>query len=372
MSNGKRDLGSRHLVATIEETADPQSAASPRVHPDGRASFQLEARGAREVLLQLDGFLRPVLMHECDGIWSITTDPLQSGSYSYRFLVDGIAELDPVNPESVFNYAHGCSTLRVPGSPWERADVPHGALWHHVYTSSLVVGSPGGQSEYFVYTPPCYEINGSMRYPVLYLLHGLSQGPADWTSMGQVNFLLDNLIAQGSVQPMIVVMPFGYGNLAVANMEPSEKEFAPLLSTSNHLFTRILLEEVIPHIELAYRAIPSRRCRAVAGISMGGAQSLNLGLHQDDVFAWSAAFSAAVPFVQRPLNRSTHRKSVRFFISCGSTDWLIDLNRSLATDLQRRGHPVEFREADGGMVASGNAAPVASSTMPVMALDVPL
>jgi enterochelin esterase family protein len=289
-------------------------------------------------------------MHECDGIWSITTDPLQSGSYSYCFLVDGIAELDPVNPDSVFNYARLCSTLRVPGSPWERADVPHGTLWHHVYTSSLVVGLPGGQSEYFVYTPPFYEINGSMRYPVLYLLHGLSQGPADWTSMGHAHFLLDNLIAQGSVQPMIMVMPLGYGDLAVANREPSEKEFAPLLSKSNCLFARILLEEVIPQIELAYRAVPSRACRAVAGISMGGAQSLNFGLHHNDVFAWSAGFSAAVPFVQRSQTQSGNRRSVHFFISCGNIDWLIDLNRNLATDLKQQGHSVKFKETDGGHI----------------------
>lgn len=303
------------------------------------------------MLLRLDGFSSPLPMQECDGVWSVTTHPLQSGSYSYCFLVDGRAELDPVNPRSVPNYAYLCSTLRISertGSPWDRADVPHGTLRRHFYTSNLVLGLPAGHSEYLVYTPHGYETNATARYPTLYLLHGLSQGPADWTSMGQAHFLLDNLIAQGTVKPMIVVMPLGYGDLAVATRQPSDKGFAPLLFESNHLFARILFEEIMPQIESDYRVLQSRESRAVAGLSMGGAQSLNLGLHHGDVFAWSAGFSAAVPFVQRPLASSVERKPVRLWISCGNADWLIELNRSLATDLTQQGYSVELIETPGG------------------------
>lgn len=344
---------SRPPVTGHAESVCPQSAVSPPVHPDGRVIFHLERRGAREVLLRLDGLSAPLPMQERDGIWSITSDPLQSGSYSYCFLVDGRAELDPLNPQSVPNYAYLCSTLRITdgvGSPWDRADVPHGTLRRHFYTSNLILGLPAGHSEYLVYTPPGYETNGAIRYPTIYLLHGLSQGPADWTSMGQAHFLLDNLIAQGTVKPMIVVMPLGYGDLAVAARQPSDRDFAPLLFQSNHLFARILLEEIMPQIESGYSVIQSREGRAVAGLSMGGAQSLNFGLHHGDVFAWSAAFSAAVPFVQRPPANSPDRKPVRLWISCGTADWLIDLNRSLVTDLKQQGYPMEWIETHGGHI----------------------
>jgi enterochelin esterase-like enzyme len=323
---------------------------SPELNKDSSVTFRLERPSAHEVLVALDGLQTPLKMTNAAGIWSVTTAPLVSGAYSYSYLVDGRTELDPLNSDVVPNYAYLCSVVRVSGTGselWERADVPHGEVSHHYFESKIVKGLPEGRSEYFVYTPPGYDGRASTSYPTLYLLHGLSQGAADWTTMGGANFVLDNLIAQGRAKPMIVVMPLGYGDMAVAGKQPSDRDFGPLFLTSNALFENVLLTEIVARVESEYRVVKSRDKRAIAGISMGGAQSLDLGLNSTDEFAWIGGFSAATPFVRRPTTSGRVRKLRLLWMSCGTGDVLLDFNRKFVKELQEDGYAVTLLETPG-------------------------
>ena len=262
------------LVASAPMAVFGQGTAlvSPESHKDGSVTFRLERSGAREVLVALAGLETPLKMTQSHGVWSVTSTPLAPGAYWYSYLVDGKAELDPLNPDVVPNYTYLNSVVRVPGpsgEPWERSDVPHGEVHHHFYESKIVKGLPGGRSEYFVYTPPGYEAHPSTNYPTLYLLHGLSQGAADWTAMGGANFVLDSLIAQGKAKPMAVLMPLGYGDMAVASKQPSADGFGRLFAANNTLFRDVLLTEIIARVEAEYRVLKTRDGKAIAGLSMG-------------------------------------------------------------------------------------------------------
>lgn len=331
---------------------------SPELHKDSSVTFRLERAGAHEVLVTLAGLETPLKMTQAQGVWSVTSAPLASGAYWYSYIVDGRAELDPLNSDVQPNYAYLNSVVRVPGpgsEPWERADVPHGEVHRHFYESKIVKGLPDGRSEYFVYTPPGYEAHGSTTYPTLYLLHGLSQGAADWTAMGGANFVLDNLIAAGKAKPMLVVMPLGYGDMAVADKQPSADGFGPLFLGSNALFRNVLFTEIIPRVEAEYRVVKTRDGKAIAGLSMGALQSLDIGLNSAGKdaageFGWIGGFSAPAQFLQRPA-MSGHASKLRLlWIGCGTGDALLESNRKLIEDLQGKGYTVKAVEKPGAHI----------------------
>jgi enterochelin esterase family protein len=331
---------------------------SPELHKDSSVTFRLERSGAHEVLVTLAGLETPLKMTQAQGVWSVTSVPLASGSYWYSYVVDGKAELDPLNPDVVPNFTYLNSVVRIPGSasePWERTDVPHGEVHHHFYESKIVKGLPGGRSEYFVYTPPGYEARASTTYPTLYLLHGLSQGPLDWTAMGGANFVLDGLIAQGKAKPMVVVMPLGYGDMAVAVKKPSDEGFDQLLAANNTLFRDALLTEIVPRVEGEYKVVKTRDGKAIAGLSMGALQSLDIGLNSTDKdgtgeFAWIGGFSAPAQFVQRPMASGPASKLRLLWIGCGTGDPLLESNRKLIEELQAKGYKVKAVEKPGAHV----------------------
>jgi len=326
---------------------------SPELNKDNSVTFRLRRPGANEVLLALDGLQTPLKMTQADGIWSVTTAPLVSGTYSYSYLVDGRAELDPLNSDVVPNYAYLCSVVRVLGPRselWERADVPHGEVSHHYFESRIVKGLPDGRSEYYVYTPPGYDARASTRYPTLYLLHGLSQGAADWTTMGGANFVLDNLIAQGRAKPMVVVMPLGYGNVAVASKKPSDQDFGPMFFANNAMFGNVLLTEIIPRVEAEYRVVKTREGRAIAGLSMGGAQGLDIGLNGAGEFAWVGGFSAPAYFVRLPTVSGRATKLRLLWISCGTEDALLEPIRKFIKELHEDGYAVKQVEIPGAHI----------------------
>jgi enterochelin esterase family protein len=350
------------LVAALVPTAtfgQRTALVSPDLHKDGSMTFRLERPGAHEVLVALAGLQTPLKMTQAEGVWSATSAPLELGTYWYSYLVDGKAELDPLNADVIPNYAYLNSVVRVTGpssQPWERTDVPHGEVHRHFYESKIVLGVLGGRSEYFVYTPPGYDARASTSYPTLYLLHGLSQGAADWTAMGGANFVLDNLIAQGKAKPMVVVMPLGYGDMAVAAKQPSaDPEFGRLFVANDTLFGNVLLKEIVPRVEAEYRVIKTREGKAIAGASMGGAQSLGIGLNgtgkdATGEFAWLAGFSAAAPFVRPPSVGSKASKLRLLWISCGTSDPLLEPNRKLIKELQERGYAVKAVETSGAHI----------------------
>jgi len=347
-------------MATVPSAMFAQRTAlvSPELHKDNSVTFRLEQPGAHEVLVALAGLEKPLKMTGAQGVWSVTSAPLLSGTYWYSYLVDGRAELDPLNADVMPSYAYLNSVLRVPGpgsEAWERADVPHGEVHRHFYESKIAKGLPGGRSEYFVYTPPGYDAHASIPYPALYLLHGLSQGAADWTAMGGANFVLDNLIAQGKAKPMVVVMPLGYGDLAVAGKQPPEQDFGPLFVANNAMFGKVLLTEIVPRVEAEYSVAKTRDGRAIAGLSMGGSQSLEIGLNSSGKdgsveFAWIGAFSAATPFVRQPAVSGQVSKLRLLWISCGTEDGLLESNRKFIQALQKNGYTVKAVETPGAHI----------------------
>jgi enterochelin esterase-like enzyme len=348
------------FAASLPATMFGQGSAlvSPEVHKDGTVTFRLTQAGAHDVRLALAGLETPLNMSPTQGVWSVTTAPLMSGTYWYSYLVDGKAELDPLNADVVPNYSYLNSVVRIPGvhnELWERAEVPHGELHHHFYESKIAKGLPGGRSEYYVYTPPGYEAHSASSYPTLYLLHGLSQGAVDWTAMGGANFILDNLIAQGKAKPMVVVMPLGYGDMAVAGKQPSDPGFERLFSANNALFGDVMLDEIVPRVEAEYRVLKARDSKAIAGLSMGGSESLEIGLNRagkDGLgeFAWIGGFSAAAQFVPRPAATGPASKLRRLWISCGTGDALLESNRQLIRELQAKGYQVQAVERPGAHI----------------------
>lgn len=334
------------------------AVVSPEVHSNGSVTFRLERPGAHEVLVALAGLEAPLKMTQTDGVWSVTSAPLESGAYWYSYVVDGTAELDPLNADVMPNYQYLNSVVRVPGAgpePWERTDVPHGVVHRHFYESKIVKGLPNGRSEYFVYTPPGYESHPGKTYPTLYLLHGMSQGADDWTAMGGANFVLDNLIAQGKAKPMVVVMPLGYGDMQLIGKGLSDQDFNRLFAGNDSLFRDVLLTEIVPRVEAEYRVIKTRNGKAIAGLSMGASESLDIGLNptgKDGAgeFAWVGSFSAPAQFVERPAVNGEVAKPRLLWISCGTGDPFLESNQKLIQELRKMGYAVKAVETPGAHI----------------------
>ena len=318
----------------------PGPVTSPEVLADHRVTFRLRLPGAKEVSVRIDGAADPLAMQkDNEGIWSVTTEPLAPDYYGYIFLVDGVAVLDPSNNAIKPNFLYRASEVHVPpasgssgdyASPtWEIADVPRGVVHHHFYRSKVV----GDESGYFVYTPPGYNPRGKQTYPVLYLLHGYSDDASAWTAVGRANVILDNLIARGKAKPMLIVMPLGYGAPEIL-LPGSGGPRDPGIGQRNFdRFREALLTEVIPRVEAEYLVRKDRDSRAIAGLSMGGAESLVTGLNTLNEFAWIGAFSSGgitQDFAKEfpGLDASANAQLRLLWIACGTDDHLIEVNRA--------------------------------------------
>jgi enterochelin esterase-like enzyme len=231
--------------------------------------------------------------------------------------------------------------VHVPGPaslPWEVNDVPHGVIHHHFYKSAVV----GDQRDFCVYTPPGYNPRAKQMYPVLYLLHGFSDDASGWSAVGRANVILDNLIAQGKAKPMLVVMPLGYGAPEIVSHGFGAFRDDALRQRNFDKFTQALLTEVIPQIESTYHVIKNRNSRAIAGLSMGGAESLLTGLNHLDEFAWIGSFSSGgiqEDFSsQFPALDANANKQIRLlWVACGTEDGLIQINRQIRDWLKSKG-----------------------------------
>lgn len=270
------------------------------------------------------------------GVWSATTDVLQPDLYGYSFEADGMHLLDPSNTTIKPNLLALSNMVHVPAAsplPWDSTAIPHGTVHHHFYTSAIV----GDNRDFYVYTPPNYDANGTTRYPVLYLLHGYSDDASGWTAVGKANLILDSLIAQDRIKPMIVVMPLGYGAPEIVQRTPqfgAPFRNAALRDKNFNNFRSALIDEVIPAVERMYKVDSSRDARAIAGLSMGGSESLLTGLNRLDKFSWVGAFSsgglsddlaADFPHLSSSANAQLHL----LWIACGTDDHLITFNRKL-------------------------------------------
>ena len=257
-------------------------AQFPKVHQDGRVWFRFKAPPtAQTVILHLEPF-EYEMQKDADGLWNVVVDDAKPGYRVYWMLVDGTEVEDPGS--DIF-YSNGYrSVLEVP-SPGEdfylAKHVPHGDVREHWFYSEVT----GSFRRMFVYTPPGYEKDKGIRYPVLYLQHGAGELEMEWTHSGKANFILDNLIAEGKAMPMIIVMNNGFAT------RPSETGMSLTGNARWSAFEEMLINEVIPDIDASYRSIPDREHRAMAGLSMGGMQTFTIGLKQLNTFSYLGIFS---------------------------------------------------------------------------------
>jgi len=321
----------------------PPALVTPEVHSDKSATFRFRAPNAKEVILRREGTTEPLPMQKDDsGVWTVTTAPLPPDYYGYSIIVDGQRAIDPFNPLLKPNLLSTENMVHVPGPPslpWELNDVPHGEIHHHFYRSAVA----NDDRDYYVYTPPAYDPAAKTTYPVLYLLHGYSDDASGWSAVGRANVVLDNLIAQGKAKPMIVVMPLGYGTMEMVRVGWGGLSNHPEVREQNLTrFREALLTEVMPKVENEYRIAKNRDSRAIAGLSMGGSESLLTGLNNLDKFAWIGAFSAGglpEPFEKDFPNfdSKANQQIQLLWIACGTEDRLITANRNLREWLKTKG-----------------------------------
>lgn len=336
-------ISSAFLYSVMAFAQAPPRIVSPEVASDGHVTFRFLAPNAQKVEVAIEGQTTPVPMQkDAQGVWSATVGPYQPDIYGYSIIADGVPLIDPNNQLMKPNLLFTQSAFHVPGPPstsWEVNDIPHGEIHHHFFHSKIA----DDNRDFFVYTPPDYNPRGKEKYPVLYLLHGFSDGANGWTAVGRANVILDNLIHDGKAKPMIVVMPLGYGDMEIVRRgwtSWSDKELAWRNFTR---YTDILLAEVMPQVNDAYRVKTDRESTAIAGLSMGGAESLFTGLNHQDKFAWVGAFSSggidnrdfAAEFPG--VDAATNNRLKLLWIACGTDDRLIETNRKFKSWLKDKG-----------------------------------
>jgi enterochelin esterase-like enzyme len=287
-------------VAWAQATDDSKPATSnlpgaeyPRVHSDLRVTFRISAPNAKKVQVVpggSDNGLGPGpfdMQRDDKGIWTVTISRAVPGFHYYWLLVDGFACNDPAT-QTYFGWNKECSGIDVPDKTldfYDVKDMPHGEVRGHWYYSKVT----GMWRRAMVYTPPTYDKDPQTRYPVLYLQHGSGENERGWTSQGRANFILDNLIAQKKAQPMIVVMENGMvAPRAGASAAPTKPGAN---SRRNEAFGELVVNDLIPMVDAAYRTIPDRTHRAIAGLSMGAGQAMQIGLGNLDKFAYIGSFS---------------------------------------------------------------------------------
>jgi enterochelin esterase-like enzyme len=342
LTNLRRDLSiGILLLTTLIVAAQPAPVVSPDVQSDRRVIFRLRDPNAQKVDLQLEGFTAHMAMQKDEsGVWTVTTDPLEPDYYGYSFVADGVPLIDPSNPLLKPNLLNTQSMVHIPGPaslPWEINDVPHGIVHHHFYKSGVV----GDQRDYYVYAPPAYNPAAKKKYPVLYLLHGYSDDASGWTAVGRANVIFDNLIARQKIKPMIVVMPLGYGTPEMLTHGSSAFSHEDIRQRNLSNFREALLTEVIPQVEREYRVSTDRNSRAIAGLSMGGSESLFVGLTANR-FGWIGAFSTGG--LGDNLDQQFSEAKPRdlgdlhlLWIACGTEDHLIETNRHIREWLTSKG-----------------------------------
>lgn len=307
---------------------DRQMNTSPEIHPDRTVTFRLKAPRAEKVAVRI---VSPMTMRRMtkgdDGVWSGTVGPLEPNIYEYSFLVDGMTTLDPSNPVVKVGLRPAASNFTLPGNPPrydEPQRVPHGVLHVHRYAST----PRGTERGVYIYTPPGYEKSGS-KYPVLYLLHGAGDDERGWSAVGRAHTILDNLIAEGKAVPMLVVMPWGYGNALLTSRENVVPEFE-----------RDLLENIIPFVEKNYRAHTDSGSRAMAGLSMGGRETVTIGVKHLDVFDWLGVFSSGIRDDYEKTHGayldSANDKLKLFWLACGKRDFLFNSYETLVELLEAK------------------------------------
>jgi enterochelin esterase-like enzyme len=354
------------LAATVLAQARPERprfapppgprVTSPEVAADGHVTFRILAPKAESVRLSGTDIPNNVegapLTKGAEGVWEVVLGPLPPGAYRYNFNVDGVPVIDPRNPATSESNENTWSLVYVPGADFmDTRDVPHGAVAAITYYSKALKRF----RRMHVYTPPGYQ-SGEGRFPVFYLLHGAFDCDDSWTSVGRAGFILDNLIAAGKAKPMVIVMPAGH---------TGPFQFGMPLSMND--FIADFTGDIMPYVETHYRVLTDRAHRAIAGLSMGGGQTLEIGLSHLGDFAYIGVFSSGIFGItgQGPggeamgprfeeqhlaaLDDAALKKGLKlFWFATGKDDFLLGTSRATVDMLKKHGFDVVFKESAGG------------------------
>jgi enterochelin esterase-like enzyme len=351
------------------------AAASPEIGPDGRVTFRVDAPKAALVVLNGDwpGGRGLQMAKGPTGTWSLTTEPLAPEIWTYTYSIDGVTTLDPGNARVLRDGVRRLNAVVVRGAasaPFVVGKVPHGTVAAAWYLSPTLK-TP---RRLLVYTPPGYE-GGTARYPVLYLFHGGGGDEEAWNELGSASAIMDNLIAEGRVRPMLVVMPnANWKDSSVletggtrmqaappAAVQPGPAPAAPVQDYA--VAEQDIVAGIVPYVEAHYRVQAGREQRAIAGLSMGGGISINVGLKRLDVFATVAQFSTGMfggvgnaygPFDIDRISpgflkdaAATNRKLRLLYFSCGDDDPRMPFQKKVAEDFRNAGIVLTFRNYAG-------------------------
>jgi enterochelin esterase-like enzyme len=355
------------VAVSAAAQAPPQGpqVVSPEVTADRRIVLRVLAPQAQSVRLNASdipgvpfGQNAPAMTKGANGVWETTVGPVPAGAYRYSFMIDGVATIDPRNPSTSESNNNSWSLVYVEGSDaFDTRNVPHGAVAEvHYYSTALKAFR-----RMHVYTPPGYETS-SKKYPVFYLLHGAGDSDDSWSTVGRAGFILDNLIASKSAKPMIVAMPAGHTR-AAGN---------PITSAPGDPFVNDFVSDVMPFIEKNYRVFADRTNTAIAGLSMGGSQALNIAMGRPDRFAYIGVYSSglfgvfpvggrgnATPASAGPadwearnaaaLSSASMKKGLKlFWFSTGKDDFLLDNTVATVALFKKHGFAAVYKETAGG------------------------
>jgi enterochelin esterase-like enzyme len=334
---------------------------SPRILPDNRVQFSIYAPEAKVVrLVGSDipnlGWGGTEMAKQDNGVWDVTLGPIDPGAYRYQFSVDGISVINPRSSAVSESNTNVWSLVYVPGSSlMDTKDVPHGAISEVTYYSKSLQRF----RRMHVYTPPGYEL-GNGKYPIFYLLHGAFDCDDSWTSVGRAGFIMDNLIAEQKVKPMVVIMPAGH--TGPFRLGPSTRDAAM------DEFQQDFLNDIMPYAEKNYRVYTDQGHRALAGLSMGGAQTLNISISDLGKFGYLGVYSSGIfgisgrGFDGAPLPGPTWeeqhkaildnaelKKGIKlFWFATGKEDFLIETSRLTVEMLKKHGFDIVYQESAGG------------------------
>lgn len=258
----------------------------PIVFPDNRVMFRVKAGDANKP--QIDLGKKYDMMKDTGGYWTVVTDPVVEGFHYYSLVIDGVAGTDP-NSQTYYGMGRMASGIDIPdtdGDYYAIKNVPHGQVRSIHYYSDITQS----WRRAFVYTPADYDKNTGKKYPVLYLQHGGGEDETGWPNQGKMNFILDNLIAEGKATPMIVVMDRGY---ATDPTRPEANSGIGPRFMGNNVFHEVVVKELIPFVDKTFRTLTDRNNRAMAGLSMGGFQTFQTTMSNTDKFSYVGGFSGA-------------------------------------------------------------------------------
>lgn len=339
---------------------------SPQINADNSVTFRLMAPHAKEVLLQGDwmpanGWMPGSVKMNRDttGLWSYTTAGLPSELYSYSLIVDGLKTADPNNVYLIRDVASVFNVFLIEGGKgdWYKvSDVPHGTVARRWYNS------PGLSMtrRMTIYTPPGYEA-AMASYPVLYLLHGVGGDEEAWIALGRTAQILDNLIAQGKAEPMIVVMTNGHTSNSAAPGESSKGFYKPVMMTPDVFDGKMesSFNDVVTFVDNNYRTIKKKSGRAIAGLSMGGFHSLYISVNNPETFDYIGLFSPAIlppnnttaevyQNIDNKLETLKTKGSALYWIAIGKSDFLYNSVTEYRQRLDKMSFPYTYRESAGG------------------------